>query len=195
MISNINSKSNSLPKKLLKIIKYLLLGFLVLVAVFMLLAASWTFHWDRYFKSKEERYFYDKLSEISRADISKVMLKDLTNFDWEYVCEISETGEYERGITKEYYEKYVGFEFKGNVVQKYGFSNSVSLLFVSKKNKNSLLIDTYGLALSTNTNDLSLCSKKNNTMAILAKTSREYNHGFYKLNYHLTLKIYDKHQR
>ncbi len=135
--NNTNSKSNSLIKKGLKIIKYPLLTFLVLVIIFSLLAASWISHLDRYFKSKEERYFYDKLSEISKANVNTIMLKDITNFDWEYVCEIGETGEYEQAITKEYYEKYVGFEFKGNVPQKYGFSDTVSLLFMGLLNSNN----------------------------------------------------------
>ncbi len=182
---NMSSKYYKIVRKWLKIVKYLILIYVACATVFVLIITAITFHLDHFFKSKEERYFYDQLSEISRANVDRVMLKDLTNFDWEYVCEISA---YDQTISKEDYEDIVGFEFDGNVPGNYGNSEDESLLlFISKKHRDSLLINADYLIERNNTRRLELCSHKTNIIVILNKSPHEYRQGFYKLTHKLTL--------
>jgi hypothetical protein len=41
---------------------------------------------EGFFMSKEEKYFYQKLKEFKDSGKDSIHLKELTNFEWEYVC-------------------------------------------------------------------------------------------------------------
>jgi hypothetical protein len=41
-----------------------------------------------FFWSEEERYFHQKIKEFKKSGKKEIMMKDLTNFEWENVCDI-----------------------------------------------------------------------------------------------------------
>lgn len=91
-----------------------------------------------YFLNKNEQYFYRKLSIISKNNSDIVLLKEVTSFEWDYVCVISS---YDQERPKYFYEKIVGFEFAGQVPESYGDSEGEALLlFINRKKAGSTLI-------------------------------------------------------
>lgn len=66
---------------------------LILIFALLLLAVSGFFVYKKldskdFFMSKEERFFYQKLKEFKESGKDSIALKELTNFEWENVCDI-----------------------------------------------------------------------------------------------------------
>lgn len=161
------------------IVEYFFLAIFTASITFLLLLALHPSYFSNLPKGKKEKYFYQQLSTISRSNSHRIMLKNLTNFDWDYVCKISR---HDKIKTNDYYEKYVGFEFEGDIP-----SENLLLLFISEKDKNSWLINADHLVVEDNTKE---CSKKDEIMLILSKSS-SYRRGFYKFNHKLILENID----
>ena len=51
-----------------------------------------------FFWSEEEKYFYQKIEEFQKSGKKEIMMKDLTNFEWENVCYVWPYG----GIDREF---------------------------------------------------------------------------------------------
>jgi hypothetical protein len=171
-----------MKKLLIKAIKLMLV-----MALFIVLAASGTFLFFRYniedyFASKEERYLYSQLSKMSLSGQKKILLKDATNFEWDYVCIISPYG---RNWSKENIEKTVGFKFKGEEAYYRSSSDGeYKFLFISQNTNNSIFLQGYNLLQKNKT--MKLCNYKNNTGFLLGK-KYQYKKGFYKFNHKFIL--------
>jgi hypothetical protein len=138
-----------------------------------------------FFAGSKERYFYSKLSEASKNNKEFILLKDITDFEWDYVCAI-----YPYGAAEEYqkkrYEKLVGFEFNGEPPEGGNQDGNLRLLFVSKKHKNSVVINADRVIDHVITREF--CSQEDQKLTLKigpdGSYKNSYRKGFYKF-YHV----------
>lgn len=186
---NSHSKTNS---GAIKRFFFLIFKILIITFVFLFLAgasmfASFYWHLGDLFANSNERYFYSKLEEASKNNKEYILLKDATNFEWDYVCQIGPYGPSEE-YEKKYYEKIVGFEFDGEVPNGGTQDGNLSFLFINKTLKNSATINADRLIDRIIIREV--CSQENQRLTlekVSDKNTEPYRKGFYKLNHFFNL--------
>ncbi|MFT7098694.1 MAG: hypothetical protein ACJAS6_000559 [Rickettsiales bacterium] len=185
---NNNSKIKiSIKRGFFLILKTLIIIFVALFLVVASIFASFYWHIGDFFANSKERYFYSKLEETSKNNKEYILLKDATNFEWDYVCQIGPYGPSEE-YEKKYYEKIVGFDFDGKVPSSSTQDDNLSFLFINKKLKNSAVIDADRLIDHIIIREV--CSQKDQRLTlekVSDKNTKPYRKGFYKLNHFFNL--------
>lgn len=169
-------------KILLKILFSAVALLLLMAALALVLLAT---DFRSYFADSNERYFYSKLSEASKNNKEYILLKDVTNFEWDYVCAIYPYG-VEEEYQKERYEKLVGFKFEGEVPYGGHQDGNLKLLFISKTHKSSVAINADRIIDQIITKKS--CSQENQKLTLKIDSygnyKNSYRKGFYKF-YHI----------
>lgn len=134
-----------------------------------------------YFLNKREQFFYEKLSIISKNNLEVVPLREVTNFEWDYVCVISS---YNQERPKKIYEKIVGFEFVGQVPESYGDSEGEALLlFINRNEAESILLKADKLVIDGTGK---ICVGIDDATFKL-RLSEVYNRGFFTFHHEFIL--------
>ncbi len=153
-----------------------------ILALFILLIFYFLLNNYGYFSNAKEKAIYDKLSKYDNKNLDPIMLKDVADFEWDYVCFISS---YQQEMTKNEYEKIVGFEFEGQVPKSYGSSEGQTLfLFINQNTKTSLLVNFDNLEEKNNLKKL--CAHKDE-IVLKPENSKKYRKGFFVFNHKFTI--------
>jgi hypothetical protein len=131
---------------------------------------------------RHEYYFYKELSEQSRLEKPFIFLKDVTDFEWDYVCAIHSYEVYDRFKI----EDSLGFKYQGEIPDGYGTSEyEVLLVFLSKDSKTVIQkMDASNLIYSDKTRRI--CNKKEN-LKLLKGDPIPYEKASYEFSYQFIL--------
>ncbi len=102
-----NHKTKSQMKKIIlrTFLGFFILIFLVPTSCILHRKLSHTEFYQDLMRSKEEKYFYQKLKEFKDSKKDSILLKDLTNFEWDEVCVAQTYSATEENSYAEFYLK------------------------------------------------------------------------------------------
>ncbi len=69
----------------------------------------------KYYANSEEKFFYSTLSKISNPTPTYIPLKEVINFQWDYVCGVYSYEIYDKNKL----EEKIGFKFDGEIPKTY----------------------------------------------------------------------------
>jgi len=123
---------------------------------------------------RDELHFYKMLSMKSEKKENHIFLKDITNFDWDYVCAIHAYEIYSRLKL----EGSLGFNYKGIIPESYGSSDGeVLLVFINKKTQ-TVIKELDASAIIRLDETRQICNEKDGIKLSLSK-SLPYKKGGY----------------